>query len=425
MKPSVVLIAPYSSYRLVPYLQAIDDLNLQAIVVSQSRHMPISNNIVGVHVDFTLPEQAFEKIQLIAHSHQVVAVIGTDDATVELSARVAAELGLVHNRPDAVLYSRRKDLARDCLHKAGLDVPRFQCISIQDAIQNPQHQIGYPCVVKPLSLSGSRGVIRVNNVNEFRHACERIHRILQNEPLPEEEADRILIEQYIPGQEYAFEGILQNGQLTRLVLFDKPDALEGPFFEETYYIMPSRLPDSVQLQITDAIQRACTAYGLREGPVHAEVRLHQGKVWFLEIAARTIGGQCARLLRFGTGYNLEQLVVMYASGYRVELHGQDNAGGVLMIPIPGHGILRRVEGVMAALKIPYIEDLEISVREGYELVPLPEGDGYLGFIFARAPTAELAEQALRQAHACLQIITTPILGMQTISIPSEDSTPVA
>jgi biotin carboxylase len=420
MKPSVVLIAPYSSYRLVPYLQAIEALDLLAIVVSQSRQMPISNRITGLHVDFAEAEQAFEKILAIAESCTVVAVIGSDDSTVALSARVAEALGLVHNDPDAVRYSRRKDLARDCLQKAGLRVPRFQCLSIRDALGNPDHSVGYPCVVKPVSLSGSRGVIRANTPEEFRLACARIQPILQAESLPDEEADRILIEQYIPGREYAFEGILQNGKMTRLILFDKPDPLEGPFFEETYYIMPSRLPEEQQQQVSDTVGLACAAYGLREGPVHAEVRLHEGQVWILEIAARTIGGQCARLLRFGTGRNLEELVVMYASGYHVELSEQDSAGGVLMIPIPRHGILRRVEGVMAALKIPYIEDLEISMREGYELVPLPEGDSYLGFIFARAPTADLAEQALREAHACLRIITTPILGMQQIAIPNAD-----
>jgi len=202
--------------------------------------------------------------------------------------------------------------------------------------------------------------------------------------------------------------MLHHGELRVLALFDKPDPLEGPYFEETYYITPSRLDPDTQALIRKRVAQACAAYGLVTGPVHAELRLHEGEAWILEVAARTIGGQCARLLRFGTGYGLEEQVIAEALGQPLTPNADNGAAGVLMIPIPRAGILRRVEGLLAAQRVPYIEDIEISVREGYELVPLPEGASYLGFIFARAPTPELAEQALREAHACLNIVVAPV-----------------
>jgi hypothetical protein len=196
-----------------------------------------------------------------------------------------------------------------------------------------------------------------------------------------------------------------------LAIFDKPDPLEGPFFEETYYTTPSRRALVEQALIRQRLEAACHAYGLCEGPVHAELRLSEGDAWIMEVASRTIGGDCARLLRFGTGHGLEELVLAQAAGHPLPAVPEQGGAGVLMIPIPRHGILRRVEGVLAARRVRFIEDVEISRREGYELVPLPEGASYLGFIFARAPTPEQAEQALREAHGKLNIVVAPVMKL--------------
>jgi biotin carboxylase len=262
-------------------------------------------------------------------------------------------------------------------------------------------------VLKPLNMSASRGVIRVDDGAAFHTAVTRIAAILAELHHPEERGT-LLAEAYLPGKEVALEGLLTEGQLRVLALFDKPDPLEGPFFEETYYITPSRLPDALQGAIADQVAAACAAYGLEQGPVHAELRINDAGIWILEVAARTIGGQCARLLRFGTGHSLEQLVVAHAIGQPLPVETREGAAGVLMIPIPRRGVLRRVEGVLAAEKVPHVTEVEISVREGYELVPLPEGSSYLGFIFAEAPTPEEAEAALRQAHAKLKVVTAPV-----------------
>jgi len=209
----------------------------------------------------------------------------------------------------------------------------------------------------------------------------------------------------------AVEAMLTGGRLEILTIFDKPDPLDGPFFEETSYITPTRLTDEQQAELRNVISQACRAYGLQEGPVHAECRINHDGIFILEVAARTIGGLCGRLLRFGTGYSLEELVLSQALGKSLDLNSAVGAAGVLMIPIPAAGMLKRVEGLLAAQRVPYIEEVNIQVREGYELVPLPEGSSYFGFIFSRAPDARQVEHALREAHACLKIITAPVWKM--------------
>ncbi|QKQ26039.1 ATP-grasp domain-containing protein [Candidatus Reidiella endopervernicosa] len=257
-------------------------------------------------------------------------------------------------------------------------------------------------------MSGSRGVIRVDDQAQLSAAVERVRPMLRD-GRGEDEQNMLLVEAYLPGREVALEGMLHRGELSVLALFDKPDPLEGPFFEESYYITPSRFDEATQQSVAEVVVAACHAYGLQEGPVHAELRINDAGPWVLEVASRTIGGQCGRLLRFGTGRSLEELVLSQAMGEPLTLQADRGGAGVLMIPIPEAGLLRRVEGLMAANKVEWIEDIEISVREGYELVPLPEGESYLGFIFARAPSPEQAEAALREAHAHLKIVVAPLM----------------
>jgi biotin carboxylase len=286
-------------------------------------------------------------------------------------------------------------------------VPEHWLIDLTQPLA-PQHSsVTYPCVAKPVALSGSRGVIRANDPRELEQAIARIQTILRHHAVPAER-NCVLVEAFIPGQEVAVEGMLRAGRFTTLAIFDKPDPLDGPYFEETYYITPSGHPESVQEAVTATVARSCEAYGLREGPVHAECRINEQGVWVLEVAARTIGGLCGRLLRFGTGYGLEELVLTQALGENVTLRPESGGAGVLMIPIPQAGILRRVEGLMAARAVPNIVDVVIDVREGYELVPLPEGSSYLGFIYARADSPAAAETALREAHAKLRIVVAPL-----------------
>lgn len=406
-RPRILIIAPHSSYRTAAFIAAAERLNLDVVIASEGKNSIVSAYAKGVHIDFQDTAKAQAALLREAQKQTFAGVVGTDDSSTELAARVAKALGLPHNPPAAAAIARRKDRARACLATAGLPVPEHRLISLDQALEPQLKNLPYPCVLKPLALAASRGVIRADNPAELRQACARIQAIIRDQDDPQERT-AILAEAFIPGFEIAVEGLLNQGRLSILAIFDKPDPLDGPFFEETYYITPSRLNDALQRQVYACIDAACRAYGLSEGPVHAECRINGRGVWILEVAARTIGGLCARLLRFGTGFGLEELVLAHASGQALELQSGSGGAGVLMIPIAQAGILRRVEGLLAARKVDYIEDISIQVREGYELVPLPEGSSYLGFIFARAPSAAQAEHALRQAHAKLRIVVAPL-----------------
>ncbi len=406
-RPRVLLIAPRDSYRITPYLSAAEKLGIELQLASEGLHTPTGLEPSGLRIDFNDLRQSQERLLITAREQGWSAVIGTDDASIELAASVSAALGLRHNPPAAVRSARRKDLARRELAAHGVPVPAHWRIDLGQSLAPQLQDITYPCVAKPVALSGSRGVIRANHRRELEQAIARIQTILARHADPSER-NTVLVEAFIPGQEVAVEGLLNAERFTTLAIFDKPDPLNGPYFEETYYITPSRHTAVVQEAISGTVARACAAHGLREGPVHAECRINEQGVWVLEVAARTIGGLCGRLLRFGTGYGLEELVLMHVLGQSAALQQEGGGAGVMMIPIPQAGILRRVEGLLAARAVPGIEDVVIDVREGYELVPLPEGSSYLGFIYARADSPAAAEAALRAAHAQLRIVVAPL-----------------
>jgi len=308
----LLLIAPHNSYRISPYITAAKKMGVAILVASTSEHSLVSDVADGLRIDLEVTNENLQHtLDLILKAHQekpFIGIIATDDTAVSLAANAAKALGLPHNPPEAVQLTHRKDLARACLKQHGVPVPKFWRIDLSADLTQQCADLPYPCVIKPLSLSGSRGVIRVNDAQACLLACKRVQKIVRE--LTDQESQRYLLaESYIPGVEVAVEAMLDNGKLKILALFDKPEPLEGPYFEETYYITPSCLPESQQKQITQRVSEACAAYGLVTGPVHAELRLHDGESWILEVAARTIGGQCAQLLRQGTGYGLEELVI--------------------------------------------------------------------------------------------------------------------
>lgn len=409
--PRLLLVAPHSSYRISPYLSAAQSLGVDVLVASTSEHSLVSAVAEGLRIDLDHPDQAIDTILKAANERPFAGVIATDDSAVSLAARVAQQLGLAHNPPEAMQLTHRKDLARARLAEQGVPVPGFSRIDLNADLAEQTATLHYPCVIKPLSLSGSRGVIRADNAEQALVAARRIAAIVR-ELGGEEERRYLLVEDYLPGIEVAVEAMLHNGKLQVLAIFDKPDPLEGPYFEETYYITPSRLAESQQSLIAQRVSEACAAYGLTTGPVHAELRLHNDDAWLLEVAARTIGGQCAQLLKQGTGHGLEELVIAQAIGKPLTRQNSNFAAGVLMIPIPKAGILRRVEGLGAARRVEHILDVDIYVRDGYELVPLPEGAAYLGFIFAQASKPDQVEAALREAHAQLNFVTAPVWKLQ-------------
>ena len=413
----MLVIAPHGSYRTAPFIKAANQLNVDVLIASQGEHSIVSDYVQGLHIDFQDENQSVDTILTEAKKRPFTGIIGTDDVTTELAARVAEKLNLPHNDQQAVKTAQRKDLARLSLKDSKVNIPQFDLLTTTQPISQQNITVNYPAVVKPVALSASRGVIRVNSFLELEHAVERIKEMLAAElQLEKYLQETLLLEEFIPGKEVAVEAILYAGELDVLAIFDKPDPLDGPFFEETYYVTPSSFSEEIQQELKQTILAACQAYGLKEGPVHAECRINDEGIWLLEVAARTIGGMCGRLLSLGTGHSLEELVLLHAMGQRVEIKTVESAAGVLMIPIPGAGILKRVEGLLDAQRIPYISEVSIEVREGYELIPLPEGNSYLGFIFAEAPTVKEAEQALRDAHDCLNIVLAPMWKITNMSL---------
>ena len=423
LRDRVLVIAPHGSYRTASFIKAANKLNVDVLIASQGEHSIVSDYVQGLHIDFTNENQATETILAEAKKQAFSGIIGTDDTTTELAAQIAEKLFLPHNDPQAVKIAQRKDLARLNLKKSGVKIPEFDLLTTTKPLSEQTIQVNYPAVIKPVALSASRGVIRVNNRQELEQAVERVKNMLVEERQIEESVREILlIEEFIPGKEVAIEAMLHNGKLDVLAIFDKPDPLNGPFFEETYYLTPTSFSEKIQQEIKQTIFESCQAYGLNEGPVHAECRINENGVWILEVAARTIGGMCGRLLSLGTGHSLEELVLLHAMGQRVEIKtikSNELGLGVLMIPIPSAGILKRVEGLLEAQRVPFINEVSIEVRDGYELIPLPEGNSYLGFIFAEAPTVKEAEQALRNAHACLNIVIAPLWKISNSVIAME------
>jgi biotin carboxylase len=367
----------------------------------------------GLALDFRDPDAATAAIVAYAAARPISAILSVDDTASLLAAQASAALGLPHNHPDAALAARDKFVMRTKLAAAGVPVPAFQRFDLAAEGPAVAPRVSFPCVVKPLLLSGSRGVIRADTPDELAAAIRRLRRILLGDGYPLD-GSHFLVEDFIPGVEVALEGLLTGGELHVLALFDKPDPLDGPFFEETIYVTPSRLPAEAQAAIAACTARAAAALGLREGPVHAELRLNAAGPWLVEIAGRSIGGLCSTVLSFGTGMCLEELILRHAVGLPLpSLEREATAAGVMMIPIPGAGLLRGVHGVEAARAVPHVEGVEITAPLNHSLVPLPEGAAYLGFIFARAADPATAEAALRQAHACLRFDIRPELPVLT------------
>jgi biotin carboxylase len=351
---------------------------------------------------------AFDAELRLSDGRGLVGALGVDEATALVAALVSASLGLRGNSPASAAAARDKLQQRTVLWAAGLPVPRFAEVGQATDVGEVAAAVGFPCVLKPRTLSSSRGVIRADDVAGARAAAARIGRILAHADPPA--TPGLLLERFIPGVEVAVEGLVRRGRFELLALFDKPDPLDGPFFEETLYVTPSRLPEAQQRSLVDCTARAAAALGLAEGPLHAELRLNADGPCVLEVAARSIGGLCARTLRFGLGVSLEELLLRHAACLDVPTPARrGGASGVMMLPIPAAGTLHGVVGLESAKAVPGIEDVVISVREGEKVVPLPEGNRYLGFAFARGPDPATVEAALRRAHALLRFEIGPEL----------------
>lgn len=404
----LLLLLPTTTYRTDAFVGAALALGVELTVASEE---PSAVETLAperlLTVDFAHPSRAVEQACAFARRYPVHAVFGVDDHTATLAAMIAASLGLPHSPVEAVRAAGDKYLQRCRLREAGVPVPDFGLVELRDDPRAVAARVGYPVVVKPLRLSASRGVIRADGPDECVRAWERLGAIVRApDVVARGDADsRALIETFVPGAEFALEGIVVEGRLHVLALFDKPDPLDGPVFEETIYVTPSRFPREVQRALADCAARSVAALGLTRGPVHAELRYNDRGPWLIELAARPIGGRCGEALRFGPDgrISLEQLHLAQALGLLEDVPAlAPGAHGVMMIPIPRAGILQRIEGVERARAVPGVTDVVVALPVGRRVVPLPEEARYLGFVFGRGDRPEEVERALRAAHRLLR-----------------------
>lgn len=399
----VLLLLPAAGYANHDFQQAAEKLGVDVVTCADFCHqlapgwgMPPLMSVAFDQVETSVP-------RILAMLAQPVdAVLASDDHGVALAAHLREALNLPGNSVEAVMRLRDKLHFRELQQSHGLLHPPFAAIAHDDEGEATAARLGFPLVVKSRQLNASRGVIRANNLDEFKHALAQVRRI-QARHLRDAETLGMMIECFIPGVEIALEGVLHDGELQVLALFDKPDPLNGPVFEESIYVTPSRLPEFTQREVADAVSRACAAAEITEGVIHAEARVNDTGVWLLEIAPRAIGGLCGRILEATLGVGSTEIVLRHALGLPLNLQTNPSAAAVMMIPIPASGVLQAVEGVEAARVTPCITGIEITAAIGQIIAPPPEGGSYLGFIFSRAATPANAEAALRAAHAQLSI----------------------
>lgn len=414
----VLLVATTTGYQTRSFGEAAERLGIRLVFATDRCDQledPWWDRAVPIR--FYDEERSVAAIVAAVNGDPVAGVLAVGDRPTLIAARAAQRLGLAGNPPDAACASCNKLAFRTMLAAAGLPVPWFEPVPASRDPRAVAPRVPYPCVVKPLAMSGSRGVIRANEPGELVAAFERVAALLRQRDVRVERDvahDMLLIESFIPGREYALEGLLDHGVLRTLAIFDKPDPLDGPYFEETIYVTPPALSAADDAAISQRVADAARVIGLRHGPVHAEVRVNDTGVFVLEVAARPIGGLCARALAFteparperpreAEPISLEELLLRHATGEDVRhLERERLASGVMMIPIPARGIYRGVDGVDAARAVAGIESVRITAKPDQAIVPLPEGKSYLGFIFARGEESTDVVRALRQAHAHLR-----------------------
>jgi biotin carboxylase len=406
----LLLLVPTTSYRLDDFRAAARRLGVPLVVGSDRCHQV--EDYFGeerdlLSLDYRRPDRAAAQIADAARTRPIRGIVPANDHTAVIAALAAERLGLPHNPPAAARRAANKLAMRIALRDAGVPGPGFRSFPLEDGPDDAAREVAYPCVLKPLIFSASRGVIRADDAAGFTAAWARIARLLvdtapERRAREERSARTLLVEDFVPGAEVAVEGLLRGGALEVLAIFDKPDPLDGPYFEETIYVTPSRHPAALVAAVTGVTAAGARALGLVEGPIHAELRLPPSGPVVLEIAARSIGGLCSRTLRFGAGLSLEEVLVAHAMGLPLgPLRREARASGVMMLPIPRRGVLHAVTGLDSARSVPGVDDVVITVPVGREVLPLPEGDSYLGFLFAHGETPDAVEAALRAAHGRL------------------------
>jgi biotin carboxylase len=397
-QPRVLLLVPARTYRAADFILAAERMRL-ALVVASDGALPLGRAVIPARS----AEIDASARRILARAGVIDAVVAADTPMLVLAATVAAAMGLPHNPVDAVRAALDKAAQRQRWAAAGVPQPSFRLVPAGDGVRQAAEAIGFPCVVKAVSLSASQGVLRADDPTAAVEAARRIRQILDDAERPADEP--LLIEEYLPGPELSIDGVLTAGDLTVTAVFDKPGMPDGPTFEETLLVSPSRLAERTLAAAVRTAADAARSLGLSTGPVHAELRICDRGPAMLELAPRSIGGLCSRALRFAGGASLEEIVLANALGRPIPGGGGPAAPcGIYMLPVPRPGILRAVEGKADALAVSGVTGLTITIPPGQRVRPLPDGDRYLGFVYAEADTPADVEEALTAAVARLRVV---------------------
>jgi biotin carboxylase len=396
--PTAIVLLPSTTYRAADFMRAAEGLGVDLIVASENPP-PFEMGDRYLQVDCSDPNLAAEAIVRIGDDAPIDGVVAADDAGVVAAAIAGRKLGVRANDPEAAAATRDKGRQRALLRAGEVPQPRFDMISPGDDGVQAAAGIGYPLVIKPVDRAAGQGVMRVDEVSDLTTAMSRVRSIVG-------EAAPLLVEEFMPGEEVALEGLVRDGELTTLALFDKPDAVDGPFFPETILVTPSLIDEKAQAECRRVAAAALAAIGISHGPVHIEMKVDGGLVRVIEVAARSIGGLCSRSLNFGLlGTTLETLIIRNAIGMeKPELRREPTASGVLMIPIPSAGTFTGIDGLDRVRELEHVSALDITATPGSQVQPPPEGDRYLGFVFAKGPDRDEVEATLRQARDLLRVL---------------------
>jgi len=397
-QPRVLLLVPARTYRAADFILAAERMRL-ALVVASDGALPLGRAVIPARS----AEIDASARRILARAGVIDAVVAADTPMLVLAATVAAAMGLPHNPVDAVRAALDKAAQRQRWAAAGVPQPSFRLVPAGDGVRQAAEAIGFPCVVKAVSLSASQGVPRADDPAAAVEAARRVRQVLDDAERPADEP--LLIEEYLPGPELSIDGVLTAGDLTVTAVFDKPGMPDGPTFEETLLVSPSRLAERTLAAAVRTAADAARSLGLSTGPVHAELRICDRGPAMLELAPRSIGGLCSRALRFAGGVSLEEIVLANALGRPVPAGGGPAAScGIYMLPVARPGILRAVEGKADALAVSGVTGLTITIPPGQRVRPLPDGDRYLGFVYAEADTPADVEEALTAAVARLRVV---------------------
>ena len=396
--PTAVVVLPSTTYRAADFVAAAGSLGVDLVVASEGPP-PIDMGDGYLQIDCTDPVVAAETIVNFGDRVGIDGVVAADDAGVIVAALTGQMLGLRSNSPEAAAATRDKAAQRRALEAAEVPQPKFVVIDSSEDAAGAAAAIGYPLVVKPLDRAAGQGVMRVDRPEDLAPLLGRLRRIVGG-------SAPVVIESFMSGVEVAVEGLVNDGALTVLALFDKPDAGSGPFFPETILVTPTRLPFAMTDECERVAQSALDAIGITHGPVHIELMVEGEAVRVIEVAARSIGGLCSKSLTFGLmGTSLETLILRNALGMdKPELHRESVASGVLMIPIPNQGTFVEIRNTDAVRQLPHVTGMDITIRPGRQVEPPPEGDRYLGFVYARGKTPDEVENSLRKAKDLLEVV---------------------